>query len=193
MQPEPESSSPVRGRILAAARKRFESFGYRRTGIAEIARDAGVAAGTLYRYFKNKEAILVEVLRELNESWIERAREAVSQPGTAPERLARLGPVSVEFYGENSLLNAVLRRDTEFIFAPVLEPMHARVLDETVAIMAELIRQGIREEALCDVDPERTAYILFIAGQTLYNESHYPYQETLPLYVQMVQLGLLRR
>ncbi len=38
-------------RILNAARRRVETFGYRRTSIAEIARDAGIAVGTVYRYF----------------------------------------------------------------------------------------------------------------------------------------------
>ena len=33
-------------RIVAAARRRFETYGYRRTSIAEIARDAGIAVGT---------------------------------------------------------------------------------------------------------------------------------------------------
>jgi AcrR family transcriptional regulator len=82
----------MRGRILEAAQRRFEAFGYRRTGMAEIAREAGVAAGTLYRYFRNKEHIFFEVVRELNAGWLARAREAVSGPGTAAERLARLGP-----------------------------------------------------------------------------------------------------
>lgn len=193
MQPQAVPSAPVRDRILAAARRRFEAFGYRRTGIAEIAREAGVASGTLYRYFRNKEAILVEVLRVLNESWIERAREAVRAPGPAPERLARLGTISVEFYRENSLLNAVLRRDTEMVFAPVLEPAHARVLDETVALMAEIIREGIGEGTFRKVDPERAAYVLFIGGRALFEEPHRPYEDVLPLYVEMSRQGLLRR
>src|SRR2546422_894028 len=58
------SDSPTRARVLAAAEERFAAFGYRRTGIAEIARDAGVAPGTLYRYFENKEEILRSGMRE---------------------------------------------------------------------------------------------------------------------------------
>lgn len=189
----PSGSAPVRARILAAARKRFESFGYRRTGVAEIARDAGVAPGTLYRYFENKEAMLVAVLRELNEGWLERARQVVSLPGRADERLLRLGPASVELWQENSLLNAVLRRDTERIFPPVLDEMLERVLAETVAMMAEVIRDGIREGTFREVDPDRTAYVLFLGGHALYNEPRHPYDDVLPVFAEMVQHGLLRR
>ena len=40
-----EGHSVHEQRILVASRERFESFGYRHTSIAEIARDAGIAAG----------------------------------------------------------------------------------------------------------------------------------------------------
>ena len=48
-----------REQILAAARKRFRYYGFRKTTIQEIARDAGVAVGTLYLYFKDKDDLLV--------------------------------------------------------------------------------------------------------------------------------------
>src|SRR5438552_16392024 len=82
------NDSPTRARILAAAEERFAAFGYRRTGIAEIARDAGVAPGTLYRYFENKEEIFRAVMREGLVRWLETARRVLAEPGTAPERLA---------------------------------------------------------------------------------------------------------
>src|SRR5689334_6921098 len=85
------TDSPTRARIVAAAQERFAAFGYRRTGIADIARQAGVAAGTLYRYFDGKEDVFRAVVRELNDAWLARAREVLGGPGTAIERLARLG------------------------------------------------------------------------------------------------------
>ena len=52
--------------ILAAARELFATKGYEETTIAEIARAAGVAVGTVYLYFQNKHEILVEVCLALN-------------------------------------------------------------------------------------------------------------------------------
>ncbi|HSV05615.1 MAG TPA: TetR/AcrR family transcriptional regulator, partial [Candidatus Binatus sp.] len=107
--------SPTRRRILTAAEKRFAAFGYRRTGIAEIAREAGVAAGTLYRYFENKEEIFRAVMRELLEAWLDMARRVLCEGGTAVERLRRLGEASVDYNRENALINSVYRRDEEII------------------------------------------------------------------------------
>jgi AcrR family transcriptional regulator len=43
--------------ILDAAQRLYAAFGYRRTAMDDIARDAGVAKGTLYFYFPSKEAV----------------------------------------------------------------------------------------------------------------------------------------
>ena len=188
------TDSPTRARIVAAAQERFAAFGYRRTGVADIARQAGVAAGTLYRYFDGKEDIFRAVVRELHDAWLARAREVLGAPGTAIERLARLGHASVEFNRENSLINSIFRRDNEIIFAPLLEELHAELLRANVAMMADVIRDGIREGSLrSDLDPERTAFVLFMGGDTLSNQSFYPYDEILPLYSEITMQGLLPR
>ena len=54
--------------ILHAARELFATQGYDDTTIAEVARAAGVAVGTVYLYFANKHDILVDVCLELNET-----------------------------------------------------------------------------------------------------------------------------
>lgn len=43
--------------IIAAGEKLFSRFGYRRTSMDDIAREAGVAKGTLYLYFDGKAAV----------------------------------------------------------------------------------------------------------------------------------------
>ena len=187
------AEATTRSRILEAAEQRFATFGYRRTGIAEIARDAGVAAGTLYRYFDNKEEIFRAVMRVLQDTWIARARAAVAPPGTAMERLTRLGEASVAFNQENALMNSLYRRDGEIIFAPLLEELHEELLQHNVAMIADVIRTGIREGTFRRVDPERAAFILFTGGDALSNQHRYSYQDVLPLYSEIVMNGLLPR
>jgi AcrR family transcriptional regulator len=194
--PAAAPDSRTRTRILEAAEKRIAAFGYRRTGIAEIARDAGLAAGTVYRYFAGKEDVLREVVRALNARWLERAREALAAPGTAVERLTRLGPASAAFRTESTLIGSVFRRDTEILFAPLLDELHAELLRANVAMMADVIRDGIREGTIRDIDPDRAAYVLFLAGHILSDESHQrfqPYDDVLPVFADLTMNGLLPR
>jgi AcrR family transcriptional regulator len=59
--PQATSESETRARILKAALKLFAQKGYDGTTTKDLAQRADVAEGTLFRYFPNKKAILVEV------------------------------------------------------------------------------------------------------------------------------------
>jgi Transcriptional regulator len=54
--------SERRAQILNLAKKRFERFGFNKTTVDEIAKDAGISKRTLYQEFENKEKILEELL-----------------------------------------------------------------------------------------------------------------------------------
>ena len=61
--------------ILGAAVKVIGQAGYHSAPISKIAREAGVADGTVYLYFKNKEDILISILRETIGTIVERIQE----------------------------------------------------------------------------------------------------------------------
>ncbi|WP_138495118.1 TetR/AcrR family transcriptional regulator [Paenibacillus pinistramenti] len=57
-------SSERRRHILQIALRRFAKDGYHATKISDIVAEAGVAQGTFYWYFKSKEAIALEIVKE---------------------------------------------------------------------------------------------------------------------------------
>jgi TetR/AcrR family transcriptional regulator, fatty acid metabolism regulator protein len=193
MDRAPAEDAIPRQRILAAARRRFETYGYRRTSIAEIARAAGIAVGTIYRYFPGKEAVFLAVVEELNDTWLEESRRALDGPGTAVDRMRRLGAASIQFAAENALITAIAMRDSDIVFAPLLERLYDEMARQNVAMMADVIRDGIREGSFRDIDPERAAYVLFMAGGTLSIQQHHPYAELMPVFETIVYEGLLKR
>jgi AcrR family transcriptional regulator len=64
----PQTESETRTRILKSALRLFAQKGYDGTTTRDLAEQAGVAEGTLFRHFANKKAILVEVA---SQGWIE--------------------------------------------------------------------------------------------------------------------------
>ncbi len=55
--------------IIKAARKKFSEKGYYLTQISDIQKDAGVARGTIYLYFKNKDDIFATIMDEFQKEW----------------------------------------------------------------------------------------------------------------------------
>lgn len=77
-------------KILEAACKVFAEMGFHQSTISQIAKEAGVADGTIYLYFKNKNDILVQFYEYKTKQVFDRFREAVDQADTAVEKLRNL-------------------------------------------------------------------------------------------------------
>jgi TetR/AcrR family fatty acid metabolism transcriptional regulator len=77
-------------RILEAACKVFAEMGFHQATISLIAKEAGVADGTIYLYFKNKDDILVQFYQYKTKQVFDRFREAVDQADTAVGKLYNL-------------------------------------------------------------------------------------------------------
>ncbi len=73
--------------IVSAARDMFNEKGYAKTTIADIARRSNVADGTVYLYFKNKEALARAVLSYFYTELTEAAQTGVDRLSTTRERL----------------------------------------------------------------------------------------------------------
>src|SRR5215207_6240008 len=65
---QPAAGGDKRDLILRAATKVFAQNGYFQSQVADVARVAGIAAGTVYLYFKSKEELLVSIFeRSMND------------------------------------------------------------------------------------------------------------------------------
>ena len=73
--------------ILEAAVKVFARQGFHQSTVAEIAKEAGVADGTIYLYFKNKDDILVQFFSYRAKQVFESFREEVDRAQTSLDKL----------------------------------------------------------------------------------------------------------
>ena len=73
--------------ILDAAVKSFALAGYHRTRVADIARNAGVADGTVYIYFNSKKDILISLFQNLMQAFVKNLKVELAQGKNAVEKL----------------------------------------------------------------------------------------------------------
>ncbi len=72
-----------KNQILDCAKKLFSMKGYYQTQITDIQHAAGVARGTIYQYFKNKDDIFETLLDRFHEDW----KRVLSQKPEDPEKV----------------------------------------------------------------------------------------------------------
>src|SRR5437764_8717232 len=129
-------------RILEAAICVIAEKGFFQARVAEIAERAGVADGTIYLYFKNKEQILMAAIDAPFAAFLERARAAVQDHNTPPaQRLRRLCELHLETLGSDRNLALVfqteLRQSVRF-----LEQFSRTRLVEYFDLIRSVVREG---------------------------------------------------
>lgn len=114
MSPQTDPGAQVepsrRDRILRVASELFAHNGFRGTPIIDIGRAAGVSGPALYRHFKNKDAILVEILAASGERLVAVAEDRLARNPEA-NALSTLVSWHVEFALENPDLVTLRTRD----------------------------------------------------------------------------------
>ena len=152
---------PKRDAILRAAIDTFAERGYFNAQVADVARAAGVAAGTVYLYFKSKDELLISIFERSMREGLSRGREAVADIEDPPERLRRLARGHLARLGNDRNLAVVfqveLRQSTKF-----MERFSSTLLRDYLGLIREAIADGQRQGLFrADIKPTSAAKMLF--------------------------------
>jgi TetR/AcrR family fatty acid metabolism transcriptional regulator len=161
--------------ILQAARQVFARKGFEPATLEAVAREAGLAKGTLYLYFKNKEDLYYHTVLHLLDSLQSNMQARVEQSAGALQKLRAIALGQLEYF--------VRHQDTLQLFSPFSNPDLARLHKRLVAPVMErwagygqrvtaLVEEGQREGTLRqDLEPRQIALaflgILSQASQSL--------------------------
>ena len=114
-----EPAAGKREAILRAATRVFARHGYFNAQVADVAREAGVAAGTVYLYFRSKDDLLVSIFERTMKEARAAAVAALADVADPVERLRRLARLHLERRGRDRDLAGVfqveLRQSTKFM------------------------------------------------------------------------------
>lgn len=105
--------------ILRAAIKVFAGRGFFNSKVADIAREAGIADGTVYLYFKSKDEILHSIFDRAMEEFISEGKREIAEINDPEQKLRRIAELHLEKLGADRDLAIVfqveLRGSTKFM------------------------------------------------------------------------------
>ncbi len=147
--------------LLRAATTVFARRGFFNAQVADVAREAGVAAGTVYLYFRSKDDLLVSIFERNMKDARAEARTALGGIDGAVDRLRALARLHLDRLGRDRDLAVVfqveLRQSTKF-----MERLSATHLREYLGLMRDTIAAAQAEGAFRkDVNPTVAAKVLF--------------------------------
>ena len=129
--------------ILRAAIKVFAGSGFFNSKVADVAREAGVADGTVYLYFKNKDDILASIFNHYMDNALASGRAKLAEIDDPIEKLRRIVLAHLEGLGKDRNLAVVfqveLRSSTKF-----MEQFSATKVTEYLELIREVVEEGQR-------------------------------------------------
>jgi AcrR family transcriptional regulator len=155
-----------RNLILDAAIRVFARMGYHGARVSDIAREAGIAYGLVYHYFKNKEEILSTIFNERWGMFIDAVEGIDATPNTARQKLVSIAALVLHAHRLRpdwvKVLVLEIQRTSRFS-----QLTQMRSVGRLFQVMAKILEQGQNDgELRSDVDPE-VASFLFIGGLEL--------------------------
>lgn len=128
-------------RILQAATKVFARKGFFGAKVSEIAKEAGVADGTIYLYFENKDDILISIFEDKMQAVLDNMIKELSKETNPIEKLKRFAQVHLQLIEQNKdmaeLIQVELRQSSKFMKNYKNEKFQ-RYLD----LVSEVLKEG---------------------------------------------------
>jgi TetR/AcrR family acrAB operon transcriptional repressor len=186
-----------RERVLDAAQQLFLRYGYDKTTVSDIAKQAGISKGAIYLHFASKEAVMDALLiREGERVQADIVRRMSADPDGGS--LFSIYRHSLEALVENELMRAFYARRRQ-VFGDVLRRLEPTLIAREMRGMSvEFVRQYqaaglIRPE----LDPEAVAFLfafmrygLLTIDEVIPRDQSPPLSVIGPLIAQVLQLGL---
>ena len=158
MSARPDVGDKRREEILNAATKVFADRGFAGTRMDDIVAESGLSKGLLYWYFKNKDALIVALVKRLFAPEMRYFRELPAKPGTAQ---ARLLTVAADMAREILAFMRVLPITFELYSLAFRNKNVNKVMKEYFILyrdsIQKIVEQGIERGELRKVDPGETA------------------------------------
>ena len=150
-----------RDAILRAAIDTFAARGFFNAQVADVARAAGVAAGTVYLYFRGKDDLLISIFERTMKEAIAAGRQSVEEQGDPVERLREIARLHLGRMGHDRALAVVfqveLRQSTKF-----MERFSATHLRQYLGIIRDVVADGqVQGTFRRDVNPTLAAKLFF--------------------------------
>jgi AcrR family transcriptional regulator len=136
-----EPPSPRRQQILTAAERLLKRYGFAKTTVADIAREADIGVGSFYLEFASKEAVVGELSLQNHRQVLDRMRAAAARRGSHAARLRNTLEERLQAFARLTAADDHGKDLVECGCASVRE-VHQRFCAEEEALVATLLGEG---------------------------------------------------
>ena len=166
-----DKKESVKRQIGRAAKECFLKYGLEKTTLDDIAKAMGLNKSSLFYYYKNKEAIFLEVAITEGEEYLKSLQEKTLKKKSVEAMVLFYIEERFNYYKAVLNLNRITPETLQKLVPGFLE-LYETVMQKEIEFLASLLKDGIRKKEILKTDPTKlaTSLIVFHVIDTLCNE-----------------------
>jgi AcrR family transcriptional regulator len=144
-------NSDKREEIMHAALELIAEHGFHGAPMAMVADRAGVGAGTIYRYFESKDALITEIFSELEKKVVESLMEGYSRDRSLRDRFIHLSTMIIRYFIANAIHFRFIEQYMNSPYGVSLRRERLLGKARDIDLFRHLLQEGIDRRALKDL------------------------------------------
>ena len=144
-------NSDKREEIMQAALELIAEHGFHGAPMAMVADRAGVGAGTIYRYFESKDALIAEIFGELEKKVVEYLLQGYSLDRPLRERFIHLSTMIIRYFMDNAIHFRFIEQYMNSPYGVSLRRERLLGKARDIDLFRHLLQEGIDSRALKDL------------------------------------------
>jgi TetR/AcrR family fatty acid metabolism transcriptional regulator len=153
--------------ILDAVDYLLARYSYQKMTVDDVARQAGMAKGTLYTYFSSKEEMALASIDRMIGLLVEELRRIAASDGNPTDRLQQMLVFRILFLFDRAQEKAHTIDDMYAALRPQYKAHRDRYVHSEAEVFAEVLAEGKRSEVFTLDDPSEVAHAFILATSTL--------------------------
>jgi len=149
-------------RILDASLRVFAAKGYQLSRIADIAKEANVAYGLVYRYFNSKDRLLMEIFRLEWDRLVKEVKAIADGNQNARDKLLSVAGAMFNSFARDPKMASLVVRDV-YRNIQIFGRERIEIMEEPLRIIAQVMREG-QKKGLFDPDIDASLATVIFYG-----------------------------
>jgi AcrR family transcriptional regulator len=161
-----DKKESVKRQIGKAAKECFLKYGLEKTTLDDIAKAMGLNKSSLFYYYKNKEALFLEVAINEGEEYLKSLQEKTLKKKSVEAMILFYFEERFNYYKAILNLNKITP-ETLHKLVPAFLELYESVMQKEIQFLATLLKDGIRKKEIFKSDPTKLATSLIIMSDSI--------------------------
>ena len=171
-----KKESNIREKIIRSALKIFAQKGFFKTTVDDIAQATGVAKGTVYLYFKDKQDLYIATIDEHFSRAIAALQAIEAKATTSSERMEEIAINFIDYIKHLKTTYMLFTFENINLKGKTLKQMHIVIepkIQAMIEIISNIIKSGIQNNEFRKVDPKVAAFYFISTIRAIFLSSFY--------------------